>query len=772
MYIRILDAILALMKKADKFFSNTITWCYHVLFFVTPLLFTWFNEELFEFNKMLFVYAMTLIIGGLWIAQMTMRRKFQWKRSIFDIPIGIFLGSQLLSTIFSIDLWTSIFGYYTRFNGGLLSTIAYITLLVVFIQKVPAQKVWKYFTTLAVGSVVVSAIAIPEHFGHSLSCILINSSHLSQTLPVSEVFSLPQLWQSYNTQCWVQDVQSRVFATFGQPNWLAAYAITLLPVFTILAAIRKSKEQWLYGLASVGLMLDLIFTKSRSGTLGLAIGAVWFAVLAVLWIRQRQLDSKKPLAQVVSCAAGPLRVAAVVGTAVILCAVLFGTPYSPSVTDLFQGSPKPVQIETPSANRLDEGGTSSAEIRKIVWSGAFKVWKRYPIFGSGVETFAYSYYTDRPMAHNTVSEWDFLYNKAHNEFLNYLATTGLFGLVSYCILLIAMVGYPGYMAIKNKNNSPELSALLLSVSAGLVALTISNALGFSTVMVCVLLYLLPAMCWQLQQSSPVAQQASKPNIPAQLLKRDMVNEEDEDALTLTQWLWLTVVGLVVIIGLVGVWRTWRADYLFAKGKSLNQSQQYSDGVEALESAYRIGGNEGIFAEELSETYSWLSTAFAEANQATPAAAYRKASIEKANESIATNPYNLNFYKSKTRILATLAAQDPSLLAQAEQTLMKASDLAPTDPKVRFNLGLIRFNTGKVHQAVADIEQAVSMKPNYEEARMTLARFYVAQEEPQKALEQYRYVLDKIQPANTLATAGIASIEAQMASTSAQSKSKR
>src|SRR6185369_1284839 len=163
------------MKKADRFFSNTISWCLHVLLFVTPLVFTWFNEELFEFNKMLVVYALALLLGGLWLAQMALHRQFRCKKSVFDLPIGLFIISQVLSTIFSIDPLTSVMGYYTRFHGGLLSTIAYATIFTVFVQTIRPKQVWGFFKTLAVSSLIVSLIAIPEHFGHSLSCVFINS---------------------------------------------------------------------------------------------------------------------------------------------------------------------------------------------------------------------------------------------------------------------------------------------------------------------------------------------------------------------------------------------------------------------------------------------------------------------------------------------------------------------------------------------------------------------------------------------------------------------
>jgi O-antigen ligase len=63
-----------------------------------------------------------------------------------------------------------------------------------------------------------------------------------------------------------------------------------------------------------------------------------------------------------------------------------------------------------------------------------------------VETFAYSYYNFRPAQHNQLSEWDYLYNKAHNEFLNFLSTTGAFGLATYLLIIL----WFSIFALKNR----------------------------------------------------------------------------------------------------------------------------------------------------------------------------------------------------------------------------------------------------------------------------------------------------------------------------------
>lgn len=123
------------------------------------------------------------------------------------------------------------------------------------------------------------------------------------------------------------------------------------------------------------------------------------------------------------------------------------------------------------------GITDSEAIRMPVWKGAIKIWQRYLIFGSGVETFAYSYYLDRPAEHNLLSEWDFLYNKAHNEYLNILATTGSLGFLSY----LSLLGGTIWLIKKNP-----------SLLGAYVSILVTNFFGFSVVIIGLYFFLIPA----------------------------------------------------------------------------------------------------------------------------------------------------------------------------------------------------------------------------------------------------------------------------------------
>jgi O-antigen ligase len=125
----------------------------------------------------------------------------------------------------------------------------------------------------------------------------------------------------------------------------------------------------------------------------------------------------------------------------------------------------------------------------LVWQGAYSVGLKYPLFGTGVETFAYSYNFLRPNDHNMTSEWDFVYNKAHNELLNYFSTTGLFGIVTYLVFIGVVIARIKYVWDEEDESKQLLEIVLLSAFASIV---VSNFFGFSTTTINIFFYLIPA----------------------------------------------------------------------------------------------------------------------------------------------------------------------------------------------------------------------------------------------------------------------------------------
>jgi hypothetical protein len=714
------------LKKIQFFLFN-------ILLIFTPFLFTWFNEELFEFNKMLFVYLIAILVGGCWMARMILEERLIFRTTVLDWPLLVFVSSQVLATLFSIHPPTSIFGYYTRFHGGLLSTFSYAVLYWALVSNFNFNQVKTFLRSALLAGIAVSLYAIPEKVGISPSCIIIRGQA--------------------NVECWVQDVKHRVFATFGQPNWLAAYLIMLIPLgisfYLNILNIKTDKTRlkqkqitqtkattiaswWLLALSVM--WIALLFTNSRAGLAGIGAGLV---VLVLLKLRLLKLNNQPLFGKSNKQFFIPLLI-------FISTTIIIGTDFTPTLKDLylkFASSSAPTQeaSPTPAARGTTNPNiniTPSEKIRMIVWRGAVKIWQRYPVFGSGPETFAYSYYLDRPMMHNLVSEWDFLYNKAHNEWLNYLATSGLVGLLSY----LWLIGTSLWIGLKLslKTNPVKNQDFVLGLLAGLVALHISNFLGFSTVMVSVLWVVFAA-------GLSLIYIQHKPDMSIRSQQDKTQNKQLTHRPGVFKIFTLIMLVLIQLHLIAGVVKIWWADYLYTQAKNHLSIDEYEAGVTKLQQAIQLRPNQALFYDELANAYAEIAAQFSQLKETETAQEYAQLAIEAADTTLRLNPHQLNFYKTRSSVFTQLATLDPAYLQEAHDALLAAQALAPTDPKLVYHQGLIVLAQGQTEKTIKLIRQAIEMKPNYHQARYKLAQIYEQQENYAAALEQYRFILDYLIP---------------------------
>jgi len=636
-------------EKLEKICDRVLEYGFYSLFFLVPLVMTPWNFELFEFNKMILTYALTVIIVGAWLSKMVLEKKILFKRSPFDIPLLIFLISQFLSFLFSIDRHTSLFGYYSRFHGGLLSTISYLFLYWAFVSNFDKQKTLNTVRWMLCSATLVAAYGILEHFG-------------------------------IDAKYWVQDVQNRVFATLGQPNWLSAWLAALLPLPISLAIVNNKKKPFLLLYCSIALLLllCLLFTKSRSGIPAALLSLTFFFFL--LAMPKILTLKKKFLALSVALFAAVLVLAGIWGTKTLFRNAFQDIPYILGLTD---------KVDIP-LHEVYQPGSESGDIRKVVWRGAIKIWKNYPLFGSGVETFAYSYYNFRPVEHNFVSEWDFLYNKAHNEYLNFLATTGAVGLGSY-LLLIGWIIWWNFKHLKS-------SALF----AGWASILITNFFGFSVVPVALFFFLFPAFAVVL------AREDSPPSRP-----------QKQVPITNYQLLITILVLFTICYFLFSISRFWYADVLYARGNRLNKQGVYDQAFNTLQRAVSLNSSEPLYHDELAWSSASLAVLAAEQEEIEASNQLVQISLSESDKALKISPRHLNFLRTRAKIYYRLYSLDPSFLQPALQILLRASELAPTDAKIFYNLGLVYYQLGQKQEAVETLQKTLNLKPNYQEAKTAL-----------------------------------------------------
>jgi O-antigen ligase/Tfp pilus assembly protein PilF len=609
-----------------------VTTLYLLSIFI-PLIFTTINSELFEFPKFILLLSGTLVITSAWAVHIYQTRDFKiFKPSIITYGVLAILVTQILATIFSIHPYTSFWGYYSRFHGGLLTTICYTIIYFAVVKWMNTKSTLKLIKISVITAIIIALYAIAERLG-------------------------------IDKNFWIQDVQNRPFSTLGQPNWLAAYLLPNIFLSLYLSFTSKRKKPTLISLISfVILFIVILLTKSRSGFLAFILSAATY-----LFLLSKQFTFDKIKKSTIPYA---LLILSVV--------ILIGTPYSPSLFSYLTRRLPVNNLAPQQGTQLESGGTESGDIRKIVWTGALNLIKKHPLLGTGPETFAYTYYWERPVAHNMTSEWDFLYNKAHNEYLNTAAGAGLLGLFAYlyfhyAVLATSLTTIPKSKKI-DQDHDHNLRQIYPVLGASLVAFTITNFFGFSVIPVYLLMIFLSAFPSTVSNDQSTL---SPLDIPPSTFP-------------------------ILILALIYPLRLFLADYYYAKGKVTNS-------LVLLSQARDIRPGLDLFRSQLGETYA--------------TSGQKDLALQELDQNRQLNPYHLNFYKSRAKIYLTLASLDPSYHLQAAKELEAARLLAPTDPKLAYNLGLVYTRLDKAEAAAAQLRDAIALKPNYPEPYYALTLLY-------------------------------------------------
>ncbi len=640
------------MKTIDRI----IKILYLILFSITPLIFTFFNSELFEIPKMYFIYLITITIVCLHLINWFSGNTHLLQKNFLNLPLLLFLISQIICTFTSIDIYTSFYGYSSRLNGGLLSVTSFSFLYWSILPYIDEKFKKDIINFSLLSGTIVAIYGILEHFG------------IDQNL-------------------WVQDVRSRVFSTLGQPNWLAAYLCILLP-FSLYKSLEK--KSIIYDLSSITLFICLLFTKSKSGILASIISLSLFFLITFF----KKNFPRKLL--IIHC------------SLLIFLSLVINNPIKDLV--LPQKS-KNLKSENLKSDILI---TPSGDIRKIVWQGSFDLFKKFPLVGTGVETFAYSYYWTRSSEHNLTSEWDFLYNKAHNEYLNFLATTGIVGTIPYLILIFTVL----FFLIKNliRNSTLDIRNLSLPILCSFISILITNAAGFSVVTVSLFFFLLPAL---------ISNEIIYPNKP-HLFKAQKIFI----FITIFFFIWLVQKNI----------SNYFADIFFAKSESSDSHQDYQSAYNQVSQSLDLSSNNPNYL-------IGHSTAAAKMAILTKDSNYINQATQSADRAINISPANINFWKQRAQIYFYLSSIDSNYFIKTVDSMLQASKLAPTDAKIYYSLGQFLESASLVDDAAFYYQKAVNLKPNYDHAYFALAKIYFDQKKYDQAKINLEQTI-KYAPTNT------------------------
>lgn len=383
----------------------------------------WLTTDVFEFPKLL---VLIVGVGALTLVNL-IDMAFHGVRAIAfrKIPrafffLGLFLLAQILAYAFSTDRAVSLAGAEMRFQG-FLTQIHYILLALntfYFFARWPAEKTRGIFNWILITLFIVCAFAL---------------------LP----YAFPMTFPFYIfTPAFFAD---RVYSTFGNPNYLAAFLIMALP-FLIFHKRMKRIIFWPF----LGLVLmTLFFTGSRSAWVASLAGFLFLGFFE--FIKHKRVK--------------------ILGITFLVIAAL-------SVTATLKNYIAPA-LRAPQFERLslDTSRSISISTRLNLWRAGIQMSLQKPFTGFGQDAIkgAIEPFIPEHLKANEV----FFIDRTHSELIDILLTTGIFGLIGY----LGFFGLIFWKVLKNfSKEAPSITALL--------TLFLFHAVNFSTISSNVFLYFL------------------------------------------------------------------------------------------------------------------------------------------------------------------------------------------------------------------------------------------------------------------------------------------
>ena len=368
-------------KLNNKFYIN----CFFALVLLTPSLFVFGFTDVFEYPK---IFAISVVLSLISIFLIIKTKKIILSK--FDLLFILGLVFVFFNSFFSTDIYSSFFGYFENPSESLLFYTSCIVFFIIFKKELTSFRYTKIFDLIIYSSLLPVFYSLLQIFN-------------------KDIF----LWESADT---------RVFSTFGQPNFFSMYLVVVLGA--LISKIIKKFNGTLF-------LYFLIVFFSFYNTFSIS-GVLTFIIYLTLLIFFHYKNIKLKFALIF------------VLTVSIL--IIFFTPL---------GSRVLLQVKNIS-NGNNVSINDTARIRLILWKSSVEQALQFPYFfiGRGYGNFAYSYARDKEL--NNTSEWSLIFNRPHNYFIEKLFNGGVFVFCFYVYLL--------FLSFKNfKNNYNSFIPFVLLV---------------------------------------------------------------------------------------------------------------------------------------------------------------------------------------------------------------------------------------------------------------------------------------------------------------------
>ncbi len=401
----------------------------------------------------------------------------------------------------------------------------------------------------------------------------------------------------------------------------------------------------------------------------------------------------------------------------------------------------------PLTQKLTDQGLSTS------WQVASEIVKEKPLLGVGPGLYSEAFAIYKPFSFNNDPSWNTVFQNASSVIFHVLTLVGLAGLLS--LLLIFAVAIIN--AVKKIGQGEEV----LPIAA--LFLILSSAVAYWNPAILFLFFLVLALNNKATGDSYVTilekRVATAEGVPSSASTLSSVEGDAvgwDEPLTgpasnlrnlLSSILTIPLIG-ATLVGLWGVQKIFAAELTYKKANNLLSIgapliPTYSSFVKAaaynpLDPRYRIA----FSTISLSSAQTIIENATARNERMTAADQdFIKNLItqarREADAAVTLNPDSFTTFENRANFYKRISNLAPDAYDLSVADYKSAILKNPASPILRARLGVIQRDVKKDYEAAkATLLEAVSLKPNYSEARLELARIYAFLEKKDSALSEY------------------------------------
>jgi putative inorganic carbon (hco3(-)) transporter len=420
-------------KMLDKIMSLSI----FMLFLGVPLFFTGLTFQGIAFEKQLYFYFWLLLALVVWAAKAVVTGEMKIRRTPLDIPILAFWLVYLVATIFSINRWTSFWGFFGDPSRGLMSVTALVIVYYILLSNFNKNILKWSVTAIVLSGALVS---------------------IWTTLGVLGIKFLPAKLMALSP-----------LSLVGSVSGLGIFLGALLPILiTVIFKIRTGADSTkgiskniLTGILLVVAVLDIFLLLTLYAFvpwIGVLVGMGFFLIFI--------------LAQIIRPAQNWTWLPMVAFVAVLIVLMI--------------GVVKIARVNLP---------TEVSPTYKLSFDLAKESLKDKAILGSGPATYGYDFSLYRPKEFNLNNFYNLRFYQGTGMVMEALPTIGILGTVFLVLLILSFISVAVYLLARQKDKDKTYSlgfitASLIFIYAGVTSRVEGAILIFSVLILTLALAML------------------------------------------------------------------------------------------------------------------------------------------------------------------------------------------------------------------------------------------------------------------------------------------